>query len=88
MKDLATLTDDEFVDYAEKQIWLSAFASNNPRSKYHGQADACYDEAQRREKPWLYGRAYVAACRSCGYEPTPSDLAVAKAPAEQTGDVP
>lgn len=29
-----------------------------PRSDYHWQADACYDEAARRGKPELYTQAY------------------------------
>lgn len=30
------------------KIWLSAYASNNPRSDYHWHVDACYDEIVRR----------------------------------------
>lgn len=43
------------------RIWLSAYANNNPRSDYHWQADACYDEAARRGKPELYVQAYEKA---------------------------
>ncbi|CAA2140483.1 hypothetical protein [Hyphomicrobium sp. ghe19] len=55
---IAALDDAAFVKEAEHRIWLSAYANNNPRSDYHWQADACYDEAQRREKPELYIRAF------------------------------
>lgn len=61
---LAALTDEDFVDLAEKRIWLSAFANNNPRSDYHWQADACYLEARRREQPELYEQAWEQASRS------------------------
>jgi hypothetical protein len=55
------MDDDAFVKEAEHAIWLSAYASNNRRSDYHWQADACYAEAQRREKPHLYERAWKRA---------------------------
>ena len=61
---LAGLTDKEFIERAEKAIWLSAYANNNPRSDYHWQADACYDEAERRGKPQLYEAAYNRASAS------------------------
>jgi hypothetical protein len=61
---VAALDDDEFVNFAERKIWLSAFANNNPRSDYHWQADACYDEARRRGKSELYKQAYEQAVRS------------------------
>jgi hypothetical protein len=58
---IASLDDEKFVREAETVIWLSAFASNNSRSDYHWQADACYDEAKRRGKPELYNRAWKQA---------------------------
>lgn len=60
----AALTDREFVEFTEKQIWLSGYANNNPRSDYHWQADACYDEAKRRGDENLYVRAYNRAVAS------------------------
>ena len=60
---LAAADDKEFVKIAEDRIWLSAYANNNPRSDYHWQADACYDEAERRGKPELYSQAYDQAIR-------------------------
>jgi len=59
--EIASLDDEAFVKKSETLIWLSAFANNNPRSAYHWQADACYDEAKRRGKPELYDKAYKQA---------------------------
>ena len=61
---LAAASDEAYLSIAEERIWLSAFADNNPRSDYHWQADACYDEAQRRGKPALYEKAYQNVLRS------------------------
>lgn len=71
---ISAMDDDAFLKDAEQKIWLSAYANNNPRSDYHWQADACYLEAQRREKPQLYRKAYARAFLSAtgsvpqGYE--------------------
>lgn len=78
--DWQSLDDEAFVKKAEMQIWLSAFASNNPSAPAHKEADYAYDEATRREKPWLYQRAWNAAYRSCGYEPSDSAIELAKGP--------
>lgn len=69
-----SMTDEEFVKAAETQIWFSAFASNNPRAPAHAETDRAYDESRRREKPWLYNRAWNAAYTSCGYELSDIDL--------------
>lgn len=69
---IASMTDEAFVTEATQRIWLSAYANNNPRSDYHWQADACWDEAQRREKPKLYTRAYNAAYEQATGYPRPS----------------
>lgn len=61
---LAAMDDKAFVDAAEHAIWLSAYASNNRRSDYHWQADACGSEAYRRERPELYERAWRHASGS------------------------
>lgn len=58
---LAKMDETEFRKEAEMKIWLSAYASNNRRSDYHWQCDACYDEAQRREKPEIYTEAWEKA---------------------------
>jgi len=76
--DWQSMTDEEYLQRAEQQIWLSAFANNNPRAPAHKEADRAYDEAMRREKPHLYQRAWNAAYRSCDYQPSASDLATAE----------
>lgn len=75
---LEALDDDAFVREVESKVWLSAYAANNPRSRYHAECDAAYDEANRRGKPWLYQRGWNEAYRSAGHEPTESDLAGAQ----------
>lgn len=74
------LDDAAFVDRAKSQIWLSAFANNNPRAPAHLEADAAYDEAERRRKPWLYKRAWNKAYSLAGHEPSEADLEAAKDP--------
>jgi len=81
--DWAALDDDAFVAKAEMQIWLSAFASNNPRAPAHKETDAAYAEARRREKPWLYNRAYNKAFASCGFVPSDEEIEAAKAPSDR-----
>ena len=51
-------TDKDLQEECERRIWLSAYANNNPRSDYHWQCDACYDECYNRDKVGLYERAY------------------------------
>lgn len=48
-----------------EMIWLSAYASNNPRSDYHWQCDACYDECKKRGKEDIYNRAHKANVEAC-----------------------
>lgn len=66
LKALQAKDDKAFVKEAETSIWLSAYANNNPRSDYHWQASACYDEAKRRGKPELYTKAYNQARATAG----------------------
>jgi hypothetical protein len=80
---LAAMTDVELVKEGESQIWLSAFASNNPRAPAHAKADAIYDEAVSREKPWLYQEAWNRTYLLCGYEPSAEEIARARAPSSQ-----
>lgn len=47
---LAAMTDDELRKACNQYIWLSAYANNNPRSKYHWQCDLTYDECKKRNK--------------------------------------
>ena len=60
LEKLVQMIDKELQEEAQKMIWLSAYANNNPRSDYHWQCDACYDEGERRGKPEIYNRAYKA----------------------------
>lgn len=62
--EISALNDEAFCHAAENKIWLSAYANNNPRSDYHWQADACYDEAKRRGNPDLYKQAWEKASRT------------------------
>jgi hypothetical protein len=73
-RDWKSMDEDEFLRRAEMEIWLSAYAANNPRAPAHRESDAAYAEANRREKPWLYQRAWNAAYRSAGYEPSEDDI--------------
>lgn len=60
---LRKMDDTALQKECEQKIWLSAYAHNNPRSDYHWQADACYDECQRRKNHAIYDRAYKAVER-------------------------
>lgn len=58
LQKIINMNEDQLSEETERKIWLSAFAANNPRSDYHYQCDACYDEWQRRNKPQGYSNAY------------------------------
>ena len=59
---IAGMEDKELYEETKDKIWFSAWANNNPRSDWHWQCDACYDEWQYRGKGDQYQRAweYVA----------------------------
>lgn len=61
---LAAQSDDELLQEAKDRIWFSAYAANNPRSDYHWQCDAVYDECDRRGKIEIYKKAYDYNLRS------------------------
>ncbi len=66
---IAGFNDADFLKEAKDKVWLSAYASNNPRSDYHWQCDLCYDEAVRRggvDAP-LYNKAHKAVMQEAGY---------------------
>ncbi len=70
IESLKTKTDAELYDICKEYIWLSAYASNNPRSDYHWKCDACYDECKSRGKNGtggIYDRAHKAVTKECGY---------------------
>lgn len=77
---LEAMTDAELIEETETRVWLSAYAGNNPRSKYHTECDACYDEARRRGKLWIYARGWNKAAASQGISLSESDLAAAREP--------
>ncbi len=58
LDELLIMDNKKLRDTCEEMIWLSAYANNNPRSDYHWQCDACYDEATRRGKPEIYSQAH------------------------------
>lgn len=51
---LAKMNDEQLRHECNQMIWFSAYANNNPRSDYHWQCDACYDECKKRDKPNIY----------------------------------
>jgi len=57
---LSAMTDEELLSACNHMIWLSSYAANNPRSDFHWQCDACYDECVKRNKIDIYKRAYKA----------------------------
>lgn len=58
LRKLSDMDDNKLEDECENMIWLSAYAANNPRSDYHWQVDACYDECHKRDKVSIYEVAY------------------------------
>lgn len=58
LQKLINMNEKELFEECKKMIWLSAYAMNNPRSDYHWQCDACYDECEKRDKRNIYQRAY------------------------------
>ncbi len=65
MDKLVSKDDDKLFEETKNKIWLSAFASNNPRSDYHWHCDATYDEWQRRKgSTEMYSKAHKEVSRS------------------------
>lgn len=63
---LPEMSDEDLYRVARKYIWLSAYASNNPRSAYHPMCDATFDEAKRRGKLEIYSRAHADESAAVG----------------------
>ena len=55
---LSAMDDKQLRDACTDKIWLSAYANNNPRSDYHWQCDACYDECLNRDKVYIYEQSH------------------------------
>lgn len=49
IKKIQNMTKEQLMNETEQKIWLSAYASNNPKSDYHWRVDVCYDEWMDRE---------------------------------------
>ena len=60
---IAEMDDKELYEKTKEMIWLSAYAANNPRSDYHWQCDACYDEWMHRGKGQKYQQAWEYVAR-------------------------
>jgi hypothetical protein len=61
---ISNLDYDSLLEETKQKIWLSAFASNNPRSDYHWHVDVCYDELIKRDgNDSGYVKAYENATR-------------------------
>jgi hypothetical protein len=59
LNEISKMTDEKLHDETRHKIWLSAFATNNPKSDYHWMVDALYDEwCDNRLKPEGYKKAY------------------------------
>lgn len=58
---LVGMSDDQLETKCQEMIWLSAYANNNPRSDFHWQCDAAYDECKRRNAVEIYERAWKRA---------------------------
>jgi len=58
---IAAMDEAALAEETKSKIWLSAYASNNPRSDYHWHCYACYDECQRRGRGDIYDTAYAKA---------------------------
>jgi len=59
LDELANMDNEQLREACNQMIWLSAYANNNPRSDYHWQCDACYDECVRRDKVYIYEQEHT-----------------------------
>lgn len=57
-KRLGSMTDDQLRDACNQMIWLSAYASNNPRSDYHWKCTSCFTECENRGKANIYAEEH------------------------------
>ena len=66
--ELPNKTDTELRELAREYIWLSAYATNNPHSNFHGKCDAVHKECVRRDKESIYGQTHEQLMREArGY---------------------
>jgi len=65
---LQGMSRGELAEETKQMIWLSAYAANNPRSDYHWQCDATYDEWIWRDGDAKnYSRAHKRVMEENGY---------------------
>lgn len=56
---LKEMTIEQLKKETKDKLWLSAYAHNNPRSDYHWNVDACYDELMNRTgNDEMYSKCY------------------------------
>ncbi|MGG0308285.1 hypothetical protein ABEY43_07275 [Priestia megaterium] len=55
---VSKMTNEELFEETKSKIWLSTYASNNPRSDYHWNIDVCYDQWVERGNVDNYEKAY------------------------------
>jgi hypothetical protein len=60
---LANMSNEELSKACRDDIWLSAYANNNPRSDYHWMCDMCYDICKLRETPEIYNTEHAQLVR-------------------------
>lgn len=70
--ELKTKTDDQFVEEVRKQVYDAALLVRH--SVHDQKATKCWEESERRKKPWLYQRGYNGAVRDAGEKPTAFDM--------------
>ena len=63
---LSTLDDAQLRSEVNQMIWLSTYASNNPRSDYHWMCDACYEETVNRKKVYIYEQEHAKLVKEVG----------------------
>ena len=64
---IQAMNDERLFNETKSNIWLSAYASNNPRSDYHWQCDLMYSEWERRGKMEKYGEAHKEVRKAEGF---------------------
>lgn len=65
-------TDDELVEESRSQIHSAALLVRH--STHDQKATKCWEESERRGRPWLYQRGYNRAVKEAGGEINASDL--------------
>lgn len=69
---LKTKTDDDYIAETAEQIIHAGYYSRY--TSYDQKATKCWEEGNRRKKPWLYQRAYNKALNRSGVRPTERDI--------------